>query len=510
MVPVSILFPKNASSLTERPAEPEFFTDLALDRIVAAVIAGREEYDLPPYFYQPLHDRQAIVYRQEIFRDLDNPSLVDALHTFAAAMRTMREQLGLAGRLSYPRQKERWFLEAVATYCGAVLALTEALGVVGRCASAGFTAFAAFLAEYTTSPPFIALHQHTQGLREELASLRYCLRIKGLQVQCLPYTGQADYSVEIDEIFARFKQAATRAYRFTYQDVAEMNHVEARILDLVAELFPDLFASLTEYHAAHADFLDPSVARFDREIQVYLAWLEYTARLTRAGLVFCLPEVTEDKAIHVEQAVDLALANRLVREGIVPVANDFHFAGCERILVITGPNQGGKTTFARMFGQLHYLAALGLPVPGTRVQLFLFDRLFTHFEREEHLANLRGKLQDDLVRIHAILEQITTRSLLVINEMFASTTYQDALELSQRIAARIMALDMFCIWVTFIDELSVLGEQTVSMMSTVARDDPAQRTFKIVRQPADGRAYAVSLAERHRLTSATITERMRR
>lgn len=510
MPPVSILFPNNAIPLVEPPGAPEFFADLALDQIVAAVIAGREEYDLAPYFALPLHDREAIAYRQEIFRDLADPSLVSALHTFAAAMRTMREQLSLAGRLNYPRQKERWFLEGVATYCTAVLALTETLGGAGRCASAGFAAFADYLAEYTASPPFRTLHQHAQGLREELASLRYCLHIDGLQVQCLPYAGQPDYSVEIDEIFARFKQAAAGTYSFTFQDVTEMNHVEARILDLVAELFPDLFAALTEYHAAHADFLDPGVARFDREIQVYSAWLEYTARLAQAGLVFSLPQVTEDKEINAEQAVDLALANRLVQEGIVPVTNDLRLSGRERILVITGPNQGGKTTFARMFGQLHYLAALGLSVPGTRVQLFLFDRLFTHFEREEHLTNLRGKLQDDLVRIHVILEQATPRSLLVINEMFASTTFQDALELSQRIAARLMALDMLCVWVTFIDELSVLGEQTVSMMSTVAIDNPAQRTYKIVRQPADGRAHAVSLAERHRLTYAAITERMRR
>lgn len=510
MPPVSILFANNTIPLTEPCAAPEFFADLALDQIVAAVIAGREGYDLAPFFALPLHDREGIVYRQEIFRDLDDPGLVSALQSFAEAMRNMRAQLALADRLRYPHQQERWFLEGVATYCIAVLALTEAIGMAGRCTSAGSAAFAAYLAEYAASPPFIALQEQTQRLREELASLRYCLHIDGLLVQCLPYGGQADYSIEIDEIFARFRQGSTGAYTFTFQEVDEMNQVEARILDLVAELFPDLFAALTEYQAAHADFLDPGVARFDREIQVYLAWLEYMARLTRAGLVFCLPEVTEDKEIHAEQTVDLALANRLVREGIVPVANDFHLAGRERILVITGPNQGGKTTFARMFGQLHYLACLGLPVPGTRAQLFLFDRLFTHFEREEHLTDLCGKLQDDLVRIHSILEQATPRSLLVINEMFASTTFQDALDLSQRIAARLVALDMLCVWVTFIDELSRLGEQTVSLMSTVVLDNPAQRTFKIIRQPADGRAHAVSLAERHRLTYAAITERMRR
>jgi DNA mismatch repair protein MutS len=288
-----------------------------------------------------------------------------------------------------------------------------------------------------------------------------------------------------------------------------MNHVTAQILELVARLFPEEFAALDEYCARHAVFLDEGVRRAHRELQFYLAYLDYIRPLRAAGLRFCYPEVSaSSKAVHAASTFDLALARKLVTRGAPVVTNDFRLEGRERIAVVTGPNQGGKTTFARTFGQLHHLAGVGCPVPGSAARLFLFDRLFTHFEREEDLAARTGKLEDDLIRIGAILRAATPDSIVILNETFASTTTDDARFLGTKLLTKVMRLDALCVYVTFVDELASLGEQVVSMMSTIVPENPAERTYKVVRKPADGLAYALAIAEKHGLTYKRLRERI--
>jgi DNA mismatch repair protein MutS len=493
----------------ETPAPPAFFVDLNLDQIISHITAGKEEYNLAPSFYDSLHDLDTVNYRQEIARDLESHDLLMNIKSFARKTHFIREIHKSIAKFYYKYQKEAFFIDAVSAYCDAVDCLARDL-TLADLHSRGLLSFRDYLIGYTESDRFKSLLAETRKLEADLSIAKYTLLIKGSSIKVRRYDSETDYTAEVEQTFRKFQQGAVNDYSVKFSDWAQMNHIEAGILDRVARLYPDVFLRMDAYCVRNAGYLDETITTFDREIQFYIAYLDYIEPLRRAGLAFCYPALSvDDKELRVCGTFDLALANKLTTEGRTVIRNDFYLGNGERIFVVSGPNQGGKTTFARMFGQLHFLASIGCPVPGKSAQLVLFDQILTHFEREEDIGNLRGKLQDDLVRIQTILSRATSSSIIIMNEIFNSTTLKDAIFLGTKIIERIVKIDALCVCVTFIDELTLLSDSIVSAASTIVPENPEMRTYKIVRRPADGLAHAMSIAEKHGLTRRQIRERIK-
>jgi hypothetical protein len=508
----SILFQRSETDTADvRLEPPEYFADLHLDDIVGSITAGREAYDLAPLFYAPLRDVAAITYRQQVFRDLEDDAVLETIRSFGRQMQIVNSRLVHATKTTYVVDQERWLLRAAEGFYGAVERLNEGLSQAPL-RSAGLAAFRDYLAVYRESDGLATLVADTQRLKAALGEVRYRLRINGPKVTVTRYRPEPDYSAEVLQTFEKFRQGARRKYDWRFDQGSDMNHVEAAIIELVTRLYPDPFEALHDYASRHRAFLDPTIARFDREVQFYVAYVDYIDHVRRgAGLGFCYPQLRQGSpAIDGHAVFDLALAASLVQAGLPVVPNDIELQAGERIIVVSGPNQGGKTTFARAVGQLHHLAGIGVPVPGERLRLPLVDRIFTHFEREEQVEDLSSKLESDLRRIHAILEEATPESLLIMNESFTSTTVGDQLFIGRRILRQIIDGGPLCVLVTFLDELTALDAAIVSMVSTVDPDDDTRRTFEIVRRPADGLAYAMAIAEKHRLTYPGVKARLSR
>ena len=504
----SILFDRDDPDLAVHGVEPDYFADLQLGEIVGSVASGRDAYDLKPFFHHRLRDTSTIAYRHEVFQDLEAPSVIGIMRAFARDMLAVRTRLANAAKSYYRYEQRRWFLDAADAYTRAVTDLQRELAAAAI-RSTALRAFREYLGRHVTADGFGSLAADTEHLEAALAAVRYRLRITGGDVVVGHLDDEPDYSAEVLATFEKFRQGDGKSYTFKVPSWPDMNHVENAIVERVALLFPDVFAALDRYCEMHRDFLDPTLERIDREAQFYLAYLEHMARLKSAGLTFCYPVVTPGSTkIRGHAVFDLALARLLIDDGRTVVTNDFELQDDERVIVVSGPNQGGKTTFARTIGQLHHLAAIGVPVPGSAARLHLVDQIFTHFERVEDVDDLTSKLESDLRRMRTILSGATSHSLLVMNESFSSTTIDDQLIINTAVLRTIIDRGLLGVVVTFLDELASLDRATISMVSTVDPDEPARRTFKILRRPADGLAYAMAIAEKHRVTYPQVKVRL--
>ncbi len=457
---------------------------------------------------EPLPNPEDVAFRQAVFRDLEQPALGGALRGFGDALAAVRSTLERTASMRHPAERDRWVLDALERHDAAVADLWRALDA-GPIASAGLAAVRDHVAAFVASSAFRRRRADVAAARAALDGVRYRLRIGQQRVVVSRERGEPDLAARIRATLARLGDGAPAPLRVDTFDTLDMNPLQAEVLARVVRLTPEPFARLAATVAAHQPVVDPGLVAIAADAAWFLAVLDLFAALRGAGVGWCYPSVAADGTLAAEGLYELALARRMAGAGRAVAVSDVSLAPGERLAVVTGPSQGGRTTFARAVGQLHVLAAAGCPVPAASATVPLVDGVRTVFDRPERLDDPGGRLRGELRQVRSMLAATTGRTLVVANEPFASTTAQDALALSRELVAAVNGREARMLAVTFLEELAA-APGAVSLAAAVDATDPALRTFRFERRAADGLAYAQALAGRYGLRESTIRQGMTR
>ena len=506
----SILFETKEKEIPLIDQKPCLY-DLHLDIYFSHLLKEIEKYDLEKHYYTMLNDVDTIYYRQEILKDLDNLDVLKEIKQFSIktallknTMDTVRSVLNSKGNKDGSYITYGIMLEAAETYCLSLEELMErweGLPLNSR----GLLSLKEYIKEYAAKEEFISLSKDVKELREIFNNLHYTMEIKGINLKLNKYKNEESLTDQINELFKKFYVESNKNYAQKVTKCLFEKRIEVSLVNLLAKTYKDEYKKLELFCKKYQNFDDDTLLRFSREVQFYLGWLDSLTYMKEDGLPFCYPTIIDNYGEEMDDLFDIALAENKLSKTVL---NSVKLKQNENILVITGPNQGGKTTFSRAIGQIHYLATLGLSVPGSMAKVRLIDNVLTHFEKEETIETLNGKLMDELERLQVLRNQATKNSLLIINEIFASTTSDDAKELGTLMMKWLTDLGGMAIIVTFLDELASYGDNVLSLMTTV--DENHNRLYKIISKTPDGNAYASDIQEKYELTLSDLERRLAR
>lgn len=232
-------------------------------------------------------------------------------------------------------------------------------------------------------------------------------------------------------------------------EIAERDEAGFRALGELRGRGVDLAANAT---AQAADHVLAFFTRLRTELAFYLGCLNLREALTAKGEPVCFPAVAgrDEGALSASGLYDPCLALHLERRA----TGNAIAADSRRLVVITGANQGGKSTFLRAAGVAQLMTQAGMFVAAESLRASVCEGVFTHFRREEDEGMERGKLDDELARMSEIAGLLRPGSLLLCNESFASTNEREGSEIARQVVRALTEAGVRVLFVTHMYELA--------------------------------------------------------
>ncbi len=431
--------PWNAEVLTQ---------DLALDTLFDAMGSGDKfirEVGRKAVL-SSLSDLETILYRQAILKDcLNHPSMAREMYNIAVeaieAPRRLYLWLSAHGSPSLTVSTARGMLQLYVSQLRKLRTVAESYA--GEVESQGLQRLFATLQSELSDEYLARVESHLKGLEFRNGMLISAELGKGNgAVNYVLRRARRGHRSLVDLITDNRLSAST--FHIDPRDQGGdrvLSDIKDRALNLVANAL-----------AQATDRIRNFFTMMCTELAFYVGCLNLYEKLAQIGKQVCFPVPTPSyKRNH--SFVGLYDACLALTKGSAVVGNDLQADGKD-LVIITGANQGGKTTFLRSIGLAQLMMQCGMFVPGESFCANICPSLCTHFKREEDAAMESGKLDEEFGRMSDIADHITPNGMVLFNESFAATNEREGTEMARQIVRALLDNHIKVFFVTHLYELA--------------------------------------------------------
>lgn len=458
--------------------EQALIQDLELDTLFSAMAVEDE------FIYDKIkkvmltsirNNPEIILYRQNILKDcLKNPTIVRNIYNIVVETIESEKKIYWGIFSKYPVAILDRSVQVLQMYVGALKKLRN---IANECSdqfsSEGFTTLFSMLKRELGDEYFAEIQNHLQILKFRdgvLISAELGKGNKGINYVLRNPTNLRKSWLE--RIFNFDKKPI-----YTYT-IAERDDAGARAL---SDLRDRGINNVANALAQSCDHILSFFTMLRIELAFYVGCLNLSEGLAQMEAPVCFPTPAEkEERKHTGQGIyDVCLVLTQKQKAI---GNDLD-ADNKNLVIITGANQGGKSTFLRAIGLSQLMMQSGMVVPAESFTANVCDNLFTHYKREEDTTMNSGKLDEELSRMNDIVNHITPNSLLLFNESFAATNEREGSEIASQITT---ALQEDYLKVFFVSHLYEFAHSFYekklknAVFLRAERQKDGNRTFKLL------------------------------
>lgn len=281
---------------------------------------------------------------------------------------------------------------------------------------------------------------------------------------------------------------------------------------VVNKMLDSIVKKLRDVLSKYADVAIINISQVIPEFIYYIRFAEYISSKLESGFKFCEPQLIDTLGVSMKAK---GIYNLKLAESIDDlselVCNDLDFDTDHTVYILTGANRGGKTTITQAVGIMFVLAQGGIYVPASSFGYKPVDCIYTHFPADEDKTLDLGRLGEECVRFKNIYSQSTSESLILLNETFSTTSFEEGFYIAKDSVKALLNKGANTIYNTHIHKLAAdideinRDAQSVKASSIVMKNNNGKRSFKLEIASPEGMSYAKDIAEKYGVTYEMLT-----